>query len=80
MPEVSVAEAKTQFSALVDQALAGESVLITRRGKPVAEIVPVQKIKKAIKLADLRAMTDGEPVFGTNDDDFIRQFRDAERY
>jgi prevent-host-death family protein len=56
----------------VDKALAGESVLITRRGKPVAEIVPVRKTKKPFMLADLRTMTEGEAVYGGNDDDFIR--------
>jgi len=80
MPEVSIAEAKTHFSALVDKALAGESVLITRRGKPIAKIVPVPTAKKAIKLGDLRSLTKDERVFGSNDDDFIRQFRDFDRY
>ena len=37
---VSVYEAKTQLSALIDEVLAGGEVVITRHGKPVVEIVP----------------------------------------
>ena len=36
-----VAEAEGHLSDLIDQALKGEAVVITRQGKPVAEIRPV---------------------------------------
>lgn len=40
--EVGVFEAKTRLSELVDQvASGGEEVLITKRGKPVARLLPV---------------------------------------
>lgn len=38
----SVAEAKNQLSDLIERALAGEGVIITRHGRPVVEIRPVQ--------------------------------------
>ena len=38
----SVAEAKNQLSRLIDRALNGESVVITRHGHPVVEIKPVK--------------------------------------
>jgi prevent-host-death family protein len=41
MKQVGIFEAKTHFSALVDDAERGESTLITRKGKPVARISPV---------------------------------------
>jgi len=41
MKQVGIFEGKTHFSALVDDAERGESTLITRKGKPVARIVPV---------------------------------------
>jgi prevent-host-death family protein len=41
MKQVGIFEGKTHFSALVDDASRGESTLITRKGKPVARIVPV---------------------------------------
>jgi len=37
-----VAEAEHLLSDLIDQALKGETVVITRHGKPVAEIKPVK--------------------------------------
>jgi prevent-host-death family protein len=40
MKEVGVLEAKTHLSALIDAAEAGEEVLITRHGKPVARLGP----------------------------------------
>ena len=37
-----VAEAEQLLSELIDQALKGETVVITRDGKPVAEIQPLK--------------------------------------
>lgn len=34
----SAAEAKAQFSALLDRVVAGETIVITRHGKPVARL------------------------------------------
>lgn len=34
----SAAEAKAQFSSLLDRVAAGESIIITRHGKPVARL------------------------------------------
>ena len=42
MSQFGMHEAKTQLSRLVERAIAGEDVVITRSGKPVARIVPVQ--------------------------------------
>jgi prevent-host-death family protein len=39
MSNVGVFEAKAKLSALIDQALAGKDVVITRHGRPVARIV-----------------------------------------
>lgn len=43
---LSVAEAKAHFSDCVRTAELGSSVLITRRGKPVAALVPAQSAKQ----------------------------------
>jgi antitoxin (DNA-binding transcriptional repressor) of toxin-antitoxin stability system len=44
MAEYSVADAKNHLPKLIDRALAGEEVVITRRGKPVVALkrVPVR--------------------------------------
>jgi len=41
MPTYSVAEARNNLSELIDRALNGEGVLITRHGKPVVEFKPI---------------------------------------
>ncbi len=41
MQTVNVHAAKTQFSRLVDQAAAGEEIIIAKAGKPVAKLVPL---------------------------------------
>jgi prevent-host-death family protein len=42
MTEVGLFDAKTRLSELVERALAGEPVVITRRGVPAVRLVPVQ--------------------------------------
>jgi prevent-host-death family protein len=41
--QVNIYEAKTRLSQLVDQAAAGEEVVIARNGRPVARLVPLQR-------------------------------------
>lgn len=43
MTTVSVVEAKTHLSRLLEAAVAGEEVVITRNGVPVARLVPVRE-------------------------------------
>jgi len=38
---VNIHQAKTQFSRFVDQAAAGEEIVIARAGKPLARLVPL---------------------------------------
>ena len=38
---VNIAEAKAQLSALVDRAAAGEEIVLSRAGRPVARLVPL---------------------------------------
>jgi prevent-host-death family protein len=80
MKSISLAEAKAHLSELVERAAAGDAVCITRRGKPVAQIVPLDKPKKRIDLAMLRALTDGKPRQPESAGRFMRRMRDRERY
>lgn len=45
MSEHSVVEARNQLSALIDRAEAGEHVVITRHGQPVAELRAIRSPK-----------------------------------
>jgi prevent-host-death family protein len=40
---VSLTEAKAQFSSLVEDAIRGDEVTITKHGRPVAKIIKYQK-------------------------------------
>ena len=40
--EISVTEAKKNFSRLVRRAQAGEEITITKRGIPIARLIPAQ--------------------------------------
>jgi prevent-host-death family protein len=41
MQTINIHEAKTHLSRFVDQAAAGEEIIIARAGKPVARLVPL---------------------------------------
>jgi prevent-host-death family protein len=41
MEQVNVYEAKTQLSALVERAAAGEEIIIAKAGRPLARLVPL---------------------------------------
>ncbi|MCL8207563.1 MAG: type II toxin-antitoxin system prevent-host-death family antitoxin [Actinomycetia bacterium] len=43
---VTMHEAKSQLSRLVQQALAGEDVVIGRAGTPLVRLVPVQAVER----------------------------------
>ena len=54
MCQHSVADAETQLDALIDRALAGEGIVITRHGRPIAELKPVETTGRP----DIRAALD----------------------
>lgn len=63
MQSIGVFEAKNRLTALLDEVEEGHEVLITRRGKPVARLVPAEPgfdRAKARRAADgLRAASAG---------------------
>jgi prevent-host-death family protein len=80
MRSVNLADAKARLSELVERAAAGDTVHITRRGKPVAQITAIKARRKSIDLAALRAMTDAMPRQRESARDFVRRLRDEDRY
>lgn len=63
---VSARDANQQFSRLLKQAEEGDTVIITRRGKPVARLVPeAQDVdREAAKARLLARMETGFPLGG----------------
>ncbi len=47
MIEVGTFEAKTHLSALLEKVSQGQEVLITKRGEPIARLVPAQRSDRA---------------------------------
>ncbi|MBI1179625.1 MAG: type II toxin-antitoxin system prevent-host-death family antitoxin [Alphaproteobacteria bacterium] len=80
MNKVSLADAKAHLSELVDRVEGGESVDITRRGKPVARLTAVAPPRKPVDLAMLQAVTAAMPLQEQNAADLLRSMRDGDRY
>ena len=49
MTAIGAFEAKNKLSELLDRAEAGEEVVITRRGRPVAKLVPISGTRDVAK-------------------------------
>ncbi|MXX35594.1 MAG: type II toxin-antitoxin system Phd/YefM family antitoxin [Gemmatimonadetes bacterium] len=78
MLKVGAFEAKTHLSALLARVARGEEVLITRRGKPVARLVPAEQGTRAGVAAatrELRNLDDGLRLKGIE----WRELRDGGR-
>jgi len=74
MGGVNLADAKARLSELVNKAEGGEETVITRRGRPVARLVPMVSPRKAFRsLAEFRATL---PKARKSSAQVIRQLRD----
>jgi prevent-host-death family protein len=76
--EVGVFDAKTRLSYLLDQVERGDSIVITRHGRPVAQLVPYIEFDRARVRAAVQALLEfegGSLPEGAS----IRQLRDEGR-
>lgn len=83
MRTLSIAETKAHLSAVVDSVEAGEEIVITRHGRPVARIVaesPTLSRDPAAVLAEQRAFLAAQPTRPERAADTVRRMRDADRY
>ncbi len=87
MRTVSVAEAKAHLSELIDRVAAGERLVITRRGKPVMELVRPAEDKplRRIDVDELRRLVAAQQAARKSSGRgkgalTMRQIRDLERY
>jgi prevent-host-death family protein len=69
--QVNIYEAKTRLSQLVDQAAAGEDVIIARNGRPVARLVPIQRQPERRVPGSLRGKIWMAPDFDETDPGII---------
>jgi prevent-host-death family protein len=80
MDAINLADAKAHLSELVDRVEAGDSIDITRRGKPVARLTAVARPRKAVDITLLRSLTAAMPAPSQNAADLVRSMRDGDRY
>jgi len=74
MSTVTLVDAKAHLSHLLDQVEAGDEVIITRRGQPVARIIPVEKPKQPVKsFAEFRSRM---PRWHRPSAEMLREMRD----
>jgi prevent-host-death family protein len=78
----SVDEAKNRLSELIDRALAGEGLTITRHGHPVVELRPVGPAPRPITPADVEWVIKRRPKRKMKSDSvtLLRQMRDDETH
>ena len=77
---IGLADAKAKLSELADRASRGETVIITKHGKPLAQRVRSEAVRKPISLDRVRRLTDSMPEQSQGAGDFMREQRDSARY
>lgn len=77
---VSLAEAKSKLSELVAAAEAGETIVITKRGRPVVELHAPSETRLKVELELLHKATQGMSEQSENAGDVVRRLRDDARY
>jgi prevent-host-death family protein len=80
MDAISLADAKAHLSELVDRVEAGDTIDISRRGKPVARLTAVTRPRKRIDRTMLQALTAAMPPQAQDAADLVRSMRDGDRY
>jgi prevent-host-death family protein len=74
----SVAEAKARLNGILRRVEAGEKVTITRRGRPIATIVPAPvETRKSINREASEALRRTLPRSRTSTARLVRELRDA---
>jgi prevent-host-death family protein len=77
----SVADAKNRLSRLIDRALEGEEIVITRHGHPVVVLRPVANPARPVTAADLDWLAEhriGQRVPSEDAGELLTNLRDEE--
>ena len=70
-------EARTQLPNLLDAAEPGETTIITRHGRPVAALVPIEACDAAVRQESLLPLAgSGRGLWGRNSTHTLRKLRD----
>ena len=77
MKHFSVAETKAKLSEILDGVLAGDEVIITRRGKEIVRLNAIVAPKTTYSYDDLLSYLEGMP---TSKGNAVVEMRELERY
>ena len=80
MDTINLADAKAHLSELIDRVEAGDSIVITRRGKPVAQLTAVAKPRKRVDATLLQSLAETIPPQPQDAASLVRSMRDGDRY
>ncbi len=76
-PRKGVEEARNQLPDLLDAAEKGQATVITRHGRPVAALVPVDALAAALRQAPLTPLAgSGRGLWGKSSARTLRRLRD----
>jgi prevent-host-death family protein len=78
MKTVNMHEAKSQLSRLVEQALAGEEIIIAKAGRPMVRLLPVRLDKQPRIPGRLKGQIRLSADFDTTPAEVIDGFEDGE--
>lgn len=77
---VSIADAKAHLSELVERAAGGETVVITRRGRPIARMSAAARPRKSVDRQRLERLTAAMPAQPEDAATVVRRLREGSRY
>lgn len=77
---VSIADAKAHLSELAERAAAGDAVVITRRGRPIARMSAAVEARAPVDLQRLQRLTEKLPSQSEDAATVTRRLREDTRY
>lgn len=77
---IKLADAKAHLSQLAERAAAGETVIVTKRGKPVMRLTQAKTPRKPVNFDMLQHLTRTLPPQTEDAGLLMRRARDAARY
>jgi len=78
MQQINIHAAKTQLSALVEKAAAGEPFIIAKSGRPLVKVVPYEETEPVPRVGFLKGFTAPEDFDHMCQDEIIDMFEGIE--
>ena len=78
MLEIAIGETEITLNQLLSQVEQGEEVTITRQGKPVARLLPIQKISRP--LSSRIELRESQPLQKESSLEILQRLRHEARY